>query len=323
MKKSELLKLILKELGWKAEIHIKPLDSGGLGYEAISISYKSKENEIQSFGQGATKDEAVFKAVMELLERLSFLEHKSSLFFQEKMLGRTEKTKAELDAMYPGAENWLLNTSSGFAIHTDKKLAMESAVNEMVERHVILKALIKKIPPKKEAAEPLKGIEAAFYSWKGPVGRFVSLYKAVKGQKNIYGFGAAKSLQESKEKAFLEAVPRLGLLLKENIKDTMVLSTNENFLYHFYENSKETEAFFDEASEDKMPELGTSTPKADVWFSEVEVPLSEVLKKNFYAVRAVSPVMQAHFSGKWEKKFMNPLAIGIYEAFPEDLHIVG
>jgi len=323
LKNSELLKLIIKELGWKAEMQIKSIDNGDFGHEAMSVTYKSKNHEVQSFGQGATKDEAVFKAVMELLERLSFFKHKSSLFFQEKMLGRTEKTKVELGSMYPGAENWLLNTSSGFAIHTDKKLAMESALNELIERHVILKALLRKVSPKKEAAESIDGIETNYYSWKGPVGRFVSVYRGVRSQKTIYGFGAAKSLKESKEKAFLEAVPRLGLLLKENIEDKVVLSTNENFLYHFYEQPKETTAFFEGATEDKLPELSTSTLKTDIWFAEVEVPLSEVLKKNFYAVRAVSPVMQAHFTGKWDKKFMNPLAMGIYESFPEDLHIVG
>ncbi len=119
-----------------------------LGKILVTVSMTCNGEKIDASGCAHTKDEAALKATMELFERFIFLSQKINHY----SLLNDRSAKASLQSIFCDQQQSLPNiiesTSSGVAAHTSYFNAVVSAANEVIERHVVLKALALNIQPK-------------------------------------------------------------------------------------------------------------------------------------------------------------------------------
>jgi len=106
------------------------------------LSLKINGDEYKSWGNGFSKDEASFKCVMELIERIIYKTNTLINFKPYKGFFKKNKTIDELEKLYSKAKNWIGKTSSGIAIHSKFNKAKENALNELIEDDVSSKVEI-------------------------------------------------------------------------------------------------------------------------------------------------------------------------------------
>ena len=296
----------------------------------FSVSVNHRGNQMQGFGQSESKDKAIFIAFMEIIERILIPKPKDLTYSQKYLFFSIRKNYEDLLKSFPRSRNWVEGSSNGFAIHSSRKMAQKSALDELIERHVVLKALVSQFSPAKVLAPKIlthgsyvipSEMTYEFYAWLGPLGRHVVLFKCQMNSKVIYGFGCEKSLERAKEKAFFEASSRIIALHRSQNPSFVVLNTSKNFLYHWYEETAWTGGFLKKASHD-MPSIDHHLSYSDFWFGEP--PKNELLHQlGLHVVKAVSPKIQPLFAGHWKAKYMNPEALGNDYSFPEDMHMIG
>ena len=102
---------------------------------------------IHGFGRGHSKDEAIFIGFMEVIERIILETSQGWTYSKKSLLSHPTKDKTELLSMFPESKSWIGNSSNGVAIHSNKEAARENALNELIERHVVLKSLLLRIHP--------------------------------------------------------------------------------------------------------------------------------------------------------------------------------
>ncbi len=290
----------------------------------VAISATVLGLEINTWGVDESLDTASTKAVMELYERFIFLNSKKSNTLTQ--LGFFGKT-VDAGTFFEQGQDLISTTSSGYAAHISKKYAVDAAINELIERHVLLKAELLGIPPKRIAMSSnrfkcIDELKVDSFYWRGPLGRsIVTTRFTIKGL-TFYGFGCCKRIESALEKSLLEVVPRLYYILNKNI-DRIEDLPNENL--HFYANLKSEESNMGKllklailGSDSKAPEVDTVLRKSDFF-------ISLVAEKPFPVVRAVSELVQPHFLGEWSIDKINLKAFNycLPHNFPEGLHVLG
>lgn len=106
----------------------------------------SKHN---AWGSGVDLDEALGKALMELIERITF-SYYSPLYFRKLHRSWIYKKRSvfDLSSTYSIPVNNLHPANSnGIAIHINKSEAKERAKHELIERHTILYCYLNSIYP--------------------------------------------------------------------------------------------------------------------------------------------------------------------------------
>ena len=331
MKNVKTLKAILSFLKNLPDnqLQIKDLNTENLSLPFMySVSVNYQKISICGYGQAENKDRAIFIALMEVAERILLIDHSKIVYSKRKFLHTIKKNHLELIKTFPQSKNWIGNSSNGLAIHSNRNMAQQNALDELIERHVVLKSLISHIPPAKVTAPDVldkyvipSPIVYNFYAWAGPIGRYVVLLKCQQEGRSIYGLGCGTTLEIAKEKAFFEASPRISILHRSLDPSLVVMIPNKNFLYHWYEKAGQIEAFFKRTT-DKIPHIDQSLSYNDFWFGEFTE--SKLLKHlNLYAIKSVCPKVQTLFSGHWNPKHINPEAVGVNHQFPKDMHMIG
>ena len=333
MKNDDLLKNVIRHFFSHPYHHLKirDLSAKNLSLPCMySVSVNYLEEQINGYGQAECKDKAIFIAFMEALERIFIPQPKNLTYSKRSVLSFAQKSYGDLLQSFPQAKNWVEGSSNGFAIHSSRKMARKSALDELIERHVALKALVSQLSPAKVSPPKIlthggyvipSHMTYELYAWSGPLGRHVVLFKCQMNSKVVYGLGCEKNLERAKEKAFFEASPRIIALHRSQNPSFVVFNTSKNFLYHWYENTGWTEEFLKKASHD-IPSIDCHLSYSDFWFGEP--PQNELLHQlGLHVVKAVSPKLQPLFSGHWKAQYMNPEALGNDYSFPEDMHMIG
>lgn len=316
MNKSLLVKKLASFFHSRGQVSFK--ESKGYGFVMCSLTFRSEEQMFVAHGQGKSKDEAAFKCLMEAIERFVVNESRVDSYSQYGSLIKWSLDSKELEVRFSNAKNWIGTSTNGVAVHTSKSKAKESAINELIERHTVLKALSQKISPLELGAgdELLK-----FYAWGGLLDRFIVMAKGSLNGHKVYGFGCNTSLGTAKEKAHSEISPRLSILQRSSSADLKVMSTNRNFLFHWYENSSEADSLIENAQQN-MPEIDIEIRKNDIWIGSYTLS-QELSELGIHVIKAVSPKMQNLFAGEWSVDKLNPMAISLDTELPDELHMIG
>lgn len=328
MKKVEQLKKIM---GYFTSLSDQPLQIEDLNREAwplpfmFSVSVYHRGGWVSGYGQARERDKAIFIAFMEVLERILLSHSPELVYSKRKGFYKIKKEVSELLKSFSHSLNWIGKSSNGFAIHVNKHSARQNALNELIERHVILKALASHIAPGKVDPPHMEtpyqtSMTHNFYAWRGPLGRYVALMRCERGTQRLYGFGCGSTLEEAKQKAFLEASPRI-VSLYESLP-SLVIIPNKNSFHHWHKETPWTEDFFKKAT-NQIPSVDSEISYRDFWFGEPKVKNEVLTKLNLYVVKAVCPKIQILFSGHWDLKYINPEAIDMAHGFPPDMHMIG
>ncbi len=283
-----------------------------------TIQYEGRS--IDGWGTGASQDEASFKAVMELLERVVFFTYSPYVLRQESLLRRSEYTISEIEQRYPQASNWIWQTTSGLSLHTDKKKAKEFSIAEIIERHTILHSLLTGIKPQKVEAPSIvqdykvpEQFEMDFFELRGPLAHYVAISRLKTPLGPYFGFGSSKDRRLALEKAFSELSPRIIHAFEQLHKTDKTYSPHFEKPQDYFEGNSNPVRVIGEKVAQK--DIYTVTESVSSLFSEVE---------GLYMCRAISPCFLSMFQGAWNEETINVFALDGYEyKIPDYEHFVG
>lgn len=294
------------------------------------ISVKFEGQVCVGMGCSTNPDEASFVSVMELVERLTFVSHlkdKTEDWKFESAGNPSTVSSNELAQLYPSAHHWLGGSSNGLAIYTNASEATERAQSELIERHVILKALALNVSPRvvnmptaKRNADEI--LDVTPYTWRGPNDHYVAILRGIKGQHRFYSYGAGKSEKLALEKAAREMDLKLSIVRADFPDHLKFIFGSAHSQFHWSGSTPETDHFFEKAQSTSTPGIDTALGVNDLWVTRLALPDWFSTKLPLYAAKAVSPNMQQLFWGPWTDEIINPLALG-KPTLPNELHCVG
>lgn len=327
MTKSKLLSTILKFFqkmsSFKSIEFLDDRFSESTGIYCVGIKLSMDIGEWFAYGQGLQRDEAAFKAVMELVERYIVDNGVKSDFV--RLSNRKDRISFDqLKIKYPQVGKLLNHSSNGVSVHLDSESCIWSSTNELIERHTLLKAQACGITPFKLNGNHFaqkwnlpSRFEYSCFLLKGGVGRFVCIAEAKSITKSCYGFGCAESIEKAIEKASMEMSSRLSLLcIGDFLEDELtILHPNFNQAY-----KRQTTAWLEQNEVSFVPSIDPHITAEDIWICELRHEFFN--KIGICAVQAVSPIMQPLFVGDWNFSVINKLAIDV-EELPSFAHIVG
>lgn len=297
---------------------------------SVRLDVVWNDYRFSSWGVDEVQDLAFFKALVELIERVSSsslcsLYYKKDGLFNgyESILSISESTGVSPLILHP-------DNSNGSACHLSLKEAKRSALLELVERHVILSALILRIPPVKSEQDFLfklpEGYVGSFFYWKLKDLFVVVVAVTLPSGGIIFSHACDWSLQASSQKAFNEIVTNIiyaedtkSVNLKiDGITPGRIASFNTYWRYSgdrraidFLENKEQRDLRWD-----KLP-----FPKA-VYYSSIPIPNSlKEFSGKLVCVRAISPDAQQLFFDDWSDNFINKRVFTNY-SLPAYPHII-
>ncbi len=267
---------------------------------------------LKCWGSGDTQDEASFKAIMELLERICFLNYWPLNFKESRLLFTKEKSVAQISKEYPRAQNWIGKTTSGWSIHSSPKKALQSSISELIERHTLLSAMTKEISSHRLSLDEVKEkywsdfkyqtykeSSVDFFVIKGALNHYVTTCRLSTPQGPYFGFGSSPNLSLSIKKSFYEIAPKIPYTYKQ--KDQR--SIHEHSEFYFLENS--------DCKLQELAPIGETIKKEHFFTSVTELTdLGHLFNglKGIYIAQVISPVLQPMFKGNWSEGLVNPLA---------------
>lgn len=271
--------------------------------KTIHVSASFNGRTLNAWGADANESIALSKALVELSERIHL---RIAPSFWSNAVSKEFASHLSLASKWP-ILNAFMGTSSGMAAHFKDNEAQQRALLEMIERHVITKAMLEGISPQRTDTDS--------FIWEGPLKTSVALVRHLTKEKGSYLYGTAASL--SKKNALAGAERELSALIpwSEN-------STNIAYLLHSATANKPSEIQAYHLSQkrhihifDVLNENGSIiSPQIsldDVWFAKIPL-LKPFEKTGIKMVRAFSPMMQPLYFGKLIDGPINPKAIDIH-----------
>ena len=300
------------------------------GYEFLAHSVKlelSIENHIyESWGVSENEDLAFLKALMELIERVSLshycsLTYKGSFFRTYSIHDISNKFSIPIHLLVP-------SNSNGLAIGVSPMRTKASALNELIERHVLLSALYLNVSPEKVPDKFIKipdihNHQISFYFWKLQSKYIVLAVDLLSNGGYLFTHSCDDNLEKSVQKSFEEMIPNIIHFDRHSVQDssvTTVIRHNDiNSFSSFWKFSpnKKIEEFIHGAK------LGGSIPVLEnIFFSSQPIPsVFNVLDIPLFCYRAISPQAQQLFFDNWNGRYMNPRLLG-KGSFPSYPHFI-
>ncbi len=269
--------------------------------KTVHISASFEGNRLNAWGADRNESIALAKSLVELVERI----HIKVIPISWKNVSSGEQiSDNKIQNKWPILQSFL-QTSSGMAAHFNNKNAKQNALNEIIERHVITKAMLEGIKA--------KAIINDIFLWKGPLKRHIALIRHNTGDgKYVYGTAASES-----EFGGVNAAKReISALIpwsqnSANISHLLKVATpnrpSEIQAYHI-EQKRQIEIF--ETSNAEQQIISSHITLEDVWFADIPL-LKSFEKTGIKIVRAFSPLMQPLYFGKLSDGPINPAAIDL------------
>ncbi|WPU65859.1 YcaO-like family protein [Peredibacter starrii] len=293
----------------------------------LKIDYKGKSYEAWGVSKG-DKDLAFFKALVELIERISISETCGYFFKENRFFGETVTLTQISQKFAVGTKLLNSDNSNGAAVHLTKSKAIESGLNELIERHTILSALYLNIPPlpytgKVICLNVLEKYKIKFYYW-GSNNRYVVVAVHLLDNGGLqFSHACSKKLDSAVLKSFEELTPNIisqfdnPVVVKDfAVREGSIKSFN---LYWKYSGDRRVLDFFNS----KRERVSSQIPVLkDIYYSEINI--SEVFQKigyPFCCLKVISPQAQQLFFDNWNEKYIHPdiYIPGRLPAFP---HII-
>ena len=251
--------------------------------KTIHVKAHLGDKEFNSWGTSSNEVLAIGVSLMELVERAHLKVRPIS--WTNLRTGQI-KDHSELLAKYPSIDSFL-KTSSGLAAHLDIEKAIDGALSEIIERHVITKSVLCDL-----GFSQLN--ESTFHS-AGPLGRHVIVKQHnLSDSSCLFGTAASTHLLAAIKSAKNELAPQVEW------------AKNPSNLMHLFETYS-----FNDASGIQVynlknsPEIKISRSAAvdadldvsDFWYSEIEILPQFRGVKPLKVVRAFSPKLQPFYFG--------------------------
>lgn len=295
------------------------------GYIEVVID----NQKIKAWGTGETEDIALGKALLELVERSTYIFSKTKSFSD---INGNSLTLAEIESKFPQSRHLYSSNTNGLAIHMNQKAAFENALKEAIERHTVLKALILRIPPAKVNYDygsyvlP-NDLKSSYFAWKGPLNHYVvvSRTRFLDGG-CYYHFGCSLSLKDAIERSFMESIPAM-IFSQSNpeIKpDSHIVPGEVDSFgrYQRFSGDNYWSDFFDSMATDNILGVGPLFKLDGIFQTEMSLPYFIEPNSGLSCVRVISPYLQQLFFDNWNDKYINPLAIGENIELPKTPHII-
>lgn len=280
---------------------------------SVKVEMTFNENHYESWGVSTDFDLAFFKAFMELIERVSLDRVCSFEFSRARFLSR-KISLAQISQKFGLSPSFLFpNNSNGVAININSKKAMKAAFEELLERHVLLCALLLNVPPQRFESSDInlkvEGHSTSFYYWKSQ-GYFIAM--AVDSIRNggfLFTHACSKDLEKAIKKASEELTP--NIIYSEKVSDLDVdYSIRVNDIKSFRRYWKfSRDARMKDFLDGKLGRGKNTIPELeDVFYASIPVP--ELFKKELPMLecyRAISPQAQQLFFDSWDISYVNPL----------------
>lgn len=267
-----------------------------------NASIRTVKGATRGAGAARTRETAIDKALVEVVERLEFLdgdprpEDFRPAFPVARLLG------LRLGSL-PALEN-LGRSSVGCAAHPDRSAARRSAVAELLEKHTLLVAQLAGTPGTAAGAVALRTpwgpVTLRPFTWLGPLRTYCTLTELLdqNGGRALFASGAGRTAEASREKSFLEAV-----LLADNLRGdaepapelASCRTIDELKRWHMAHPAREP--FYSRPpSPTAPPAVDADLGRADFWVASRRLPCG------LFFCRAYSPEVQTLFVGPWVRE---------------------
>lgn len=269
--------------------------------KTIHVSANYLGRRLNAWGSDKNESIALAKSLVELAERIHLRLLPSA--WQNMGTGKT-KRHDELLNESPILSSFM-QTSSGMAAHFSKNKAQSNSLNEIIERHIITKAMLQGIRA--------RAISNDVFLWNGPLDTYVALIRHdIGNSKFIYGTAASNT-----ERAAIEAAKReISALIpwSQNtanidhlVKTAVAYRPSEIQAYHLSK-SQSFDVLDPTCLSGSADQSGIKTE--DIWFADI-APIEAFKSIGLKLTRAFSPKMQPLFFGKLSDGPINPLAIDL------------
>lgn len=267
----------------------------------IHVSAKHEGKSLNAWGADKNESIALAKSLVELGERIH-LKHTPNHWVNQST-GEI-RTHYDLQNQWPILSNFM-QTTSGMAAHFDRLEAQKNALNEMIERHVITKAMLEGIKA--------KAISKNTFIWQGPLETFVALIRHDTGNcRFVYGTAASKCASSAIEGAKREISALIhwsqNVANVNHLINTSVANRpSEIQAYHLSE-THEISAL--NSSCTKATPISTEITSNDIWMADI-TPHQSFLNLGLKITRAFSPRMQPLYFGKLAEGPINQIAVDL------------
>ncbi len=269
--------------------------------KTIHVSANYQGRRLNAWGSDKNESVALAKSLVELTERIHLRLPPQT--WQNMGTGKT-KNHDQLLSESPILSSFM-QTSSGMAAHFSKTEAQTNSLNEIIERHVITRAMLQGIRA--------RAISNNVFLWNGPLHTHVALIRHDTGSnKFIYGTAASKNASAAVEAAKREISALIpwshnSANINHLIKTAVANRPSEIQAYHLSEPHK---IFVLDSMSLSTPPDQSGIKSDDVWFADI-APVEAFKILNLKLTRAFSPKMQPLFFGKLSDGPINPLAIDL------------
>ncbi|MCM2351935.1 MAG: hypothetical protein NDI69_18125 [Bacteriovoracaceae bacterium] len=280
---------------------------------SVSVTLNIHGNIINSCGVDKDKDLAFFKAIMEIIERVT-LTNSSSIYYKKGWFA--QKLSVQKIAYQSNISPNLLVpfNSNGVGVGLSARLAQKSALLELIERHTILSAVLfnispVKMPKNKEIAFPV-GHTVSSYYWKtGSFYTVVSVDQLASGG-YLFGHACSKVLYEAQRKSLYELIPNVIYADRTKDEAKIITSITKNNIISFnsYWRFSGDNRVFDFLNGSMNSKNHKCLPLLkNVYYSEVLIPTEfSSIQFPLRCFRAISPEAQQLFFDDWSYEIVNP-----------------
>jgi len=284
------------------------------------------DKKIFSWGVANSKDLAFFKALIEMLERIALLHCCSLEFSSGKVFIRKMSYFQIRDSFDIPFNKIYPKNTNGCACDFSFRRARNSAFYELLERHVILCALLTRSAPEVFIHKDDIKLELKTSSFYWRIQNSTIAVTAIPfGSGHIFGYSASPSLTNSVNKSFEEALSSYVFHSYGQIKDSKcsdVVKDNIDSFAEYWLKSGDRRAndFLEnkltQVQLQKIPEL------KNIYYSRAIFPPNlKKFTKNLICLRAISPTAQQLFFDNWDHKYVNSKVLKFYE-LPEFPHFI-
>lgn len=292
---------------------------------SVMIQITLDDQKYVSWGVGRDEDTAFYKAMMEIIERVS-ISRVCQLNFRKNILHPGCCLK-EIESNYSiPIPLFHPSNSNGCGIGRNRRFAKKSAKYELIERHIILTALIKNIPPEEIDFFPAnyrlpKNYKTRSFFWKCR-DVYTSVIAMIHPAGGMYfGLASRDNLRECLTKAFEELTPNVIYSLTEKTPEDIQITKDELTSFSRYwrfSNDDRLMSFF--TQKNKTHNLTLELPR-DYFYTEYTIP-DFAKSLDLTCVRVISPQAQQLFFDNWDYKYINPLASSYGISLPEFPHFI-
>jgi hypothetical protein len=275
--------------------------------------------DVNSWGVDESNDIAVTKAIYEMVERVFLKETFPQEYIYKKHFFSKKLKVSQIEDRYEFARNYLPTHTNGLALHYDKRRAFDNALNELIERHVLMKTLAENISARKIFSQKIENFptEIEYYVFDTVFHKKVVIAKVDIGENGVLmGTACDSSIDKAIVSARLELYPSLVWAKGKRSYDDEFENENKKAAINFGRST----CWFSKGNEKKS--IGPAIKKNDLFFSFPLLDLPKGLREKFVAARVFSPFIQQRVLGKWSNDKMNPAAIEI-NLFSGEYHVVG